>query len=77
MIEENPEVIAKRIAEMQAMASPDWQEVAKGLGTSDKERLAIWMIEHGFATGHGDNMDDLLKELTWQINELRQQRLPL
>jgi hypothetical protein len=32
------------------MSSPDWQKIAKELGTSDKERLAIWMIQHGFAT---------------------------
>jgi hypothetical protein len=44
------------------MSDPDWQEIAKELGTSDKERLAIWMIQHGFAT-HGDNLDDLLHEL--------------
>ena len=53
------------------MSSPDWQKIAKEMGTSDKERLAIWMIEHGFATGHGDTLDDLLHEMSWQIAELR------
>jgi hypothetical protein len=53
--------------------SVDWQQVANELGTSDKEKLAIWMIDHEFTTGHGDNMDDLLKELTWQVKELRDQ----
>lgn len=33
--------------------------------------LAEWMITNGFATGHGDTMADLLRELTWQIAELR------
>jgi hypothetical protein len=37
---------------------------------SDKEKLARFMMEHGFATGHGDTFDDLLLELGWQINEL-------
>jgi hypothetical protein len=37
----------------------------------DKETLAAWMIENGFATGHGDSIKDLLSELTWQIKELR------
>jgi hypothetical protein len=37
--------------------------------TSDKERLATWMIQNGFATGHGDTVDDLLGELTWQVKE--------
>lgn len=34
-------------------------------------RLAAWMIDQGFVTGHGDNIDDLLKELTWQVEELK------
>lgn len=38
---------------------------------SDKELLAEWMIEEGFSTGHGDSVRDLLKELSWQIAELR------
>jgi hypothetical protein len=38
---------------------------------NDREKLAAWMIENSFATGHGDTMDDLLKELEWQVQELR------
>lgn len=34
-----------------------------------KEILAQWMIQHGYATGHGDTMEDLLAELDWQIAE--------
>lgn len=36
---------------------------------SDKEKLAQWMIEKGYATGHGDTIEDLLQELEWQIAE--------
>jgi len=36
---------------------------------SDKEKLAQWMIERGYATGHGDTIEDLLNELDWQIVE--------
>lgn len=53
------------------MSDIDWQEVAKGMGSTDKERLAIWMIQTGFSTGHGDTLDDLLYELKWQVAELR------
>ena len=35
----------------------------------ERENLADWMIERGYATGHGDTIDDLLKELEWQIAE--------
>ena len=55
------------------MSEPDWQQIAKDLGTSDKERLAIWMLQNDFATGHGDTIDDLLDELAWQVQELRDQ----
>ena len=36
---------------------------------SDKEKLAQWMIKKGYATGHGDTIEDLLNELDWQIAE--------
>lgn len=39
---------------------------------SDRNKVAAWMIAHGFATGHGDTIDDLLAELAWQVAELRQ-----
>ena len=38
---------------------------------TDKEKLAQWMIQQGYATGHGDTVEDLLKELEWQIKELK------
>lgn len=36
-----------------------------------KSQLAQWMHGHSFSTGHGDSVEDLFKELTWQIEELR------
>ena len=36
---------------------------------AEREKLAAWMIKHSYATGHGDNIEDLLKELEWQIDE--------
>jgi len=35
----------------------------------ESNKLAQWMLEHSYATGHGDTMEDLLKELEWQIKE--------
>jgi hypothetical protein len=34
-----------------------------------REQLAEWMSDHSYATGHGDSITDLLKELEWQIAE--------
>lgn len=39
---------------------------------TDMEKLAQWMLRNSFATGHGDTIDDLLAELEWQIEELRE-----
>jgi hypothetical protein len=35
----------------------------------EREKVARWMIQHSYATGHGDTTEDLLKELEWQIKE--------
>lgn len=40
-----------------------------------RELVAEWMIAHGFSTGHGDTMLDLLNELSWQIAELRSKNI--
>jgi hypothetical protein len=34
---------------------------------SDKETLAQWMIQRGYATGHGDTIEDLLVSLDIEI----------
>ena len=39
------------------------------IAAAEREKLAAWMIERGYATGHGDTVEDLLKELEWQIEE--------
>ena len=46
--------------------------LTKALKQSHKneiEKLAQWMIQRGYATGHGDSVEDLLQELDWQIAE--------
>jgi len=35
----------------------------------ERNKLAQWMIDRGYATGHGDTTEDLLQELEWQIAE--------
>ena len=39
------------------------------VAAAEREKLAAWMMRQGFATGHGDTTEDLLKELDWQIEE--------
>ena len=30
-------------------------------------KVAQWMMTKGYATGHGDTVEDLLRELEWQV----------
>jgi len=39
-----------------------------------RELLAAWMMQQGFATGHGDTAEELLEELSWQIAEIKARR---
>jgi hypothetical protein len=39
------------------------------VAVAEREKLAAWMMRQGYATGHGDTVEDLLKELDWQIEE--------
>ena len=39
------------------------------VAAAERNKLAAWMMRQGYATGHGDSTEDLLKELDWQIEE--------
>jgi hypothetical protein len=39
---------------------------------AERNKLAAWMIAQGYATGHGDTTEDLLKELEWQVEKHQQ-----
>ena len=39
------------------------------VAAAEREKVARWMIERGYATGHGDSTEDMLQELDWQIAE--------
>jgi hypothetical protein len=48
----------------------EWLErFAELVAAAERNKLAQWMIQHSYATGHGDTVEDLLKELEWQIRE--------
>jgi hypothetical protein len=67
--DEKGEVIAELEAspETAAAIAALLEQAAK----TQTEKVAAWMSEQGFATGHGDTLEDLLKELTWQVKSLR------
>jgi len=37
------------------------------VAAAEREKVAQWMMQRGYATGHGDTIEDLLAELDWQI----------
>ena len=53
--------------------APNWdlrqelENFAALVAAAERNKAAAWMIERSYATGHGDTVEDLLKELEWQI----------
>ena len=39
------------------------------VAAAEREKVAAWMMARGYATGHGDTIEDLLQELDCQIAE--------
>jgi hypothetical protein len=39
------------------------------VAAAEREKVAAWMIERDYATGHGDTIESLLKALEWQAKE--------
>jgi hypothetical protein len=35
----------------------------------ERKKVANWMVERSYATGHGDTIEDLLTEINWQAAE--------
>jgi hypothetical protein len=67
---------AERRALMQLFTDPENQPTQHGTVTveymqreiaAERNKLAAWMIQFGFATGHGDSMEQLLDALGTEI----------
>ena len=65
----------------QQMIRDGYRQCAKGQRTTqfcglldaavkaEREKVVAWMRSKSYATGHGDTVEDLLKELEWQVAE--------
>ena len=40
---------------------------AELVAAAEREKVAQWMLREGYATGPGNNIEDLLQKLDWQI----------
>jgi hypothetical protein len=49
--------------------APVFERFAALVAAAEREKVAAWMMERGYATGHGNTIEELLKELEWQIRE--------
>ena len=56
-------------ADVAEIKAKRYEYFAALVAAAERNKLAAWMIKHGYATGHGDSTEDLLKELEWQIEE--------
>jgi len=45
------------------------EQFAERIAAAEREKVAAWMRSKSYATGHGDTIEDLLKELEWQVAE--------
>jgi len=54
-------------------AAPEDREFFKRfanlVAAHEREKVANWMVERSYATGHGDTVEDLLTEIDWQVAE--------
>ena len=45
------------------------ERFANLVAAAERNKVAAWMMAQGYATGHGDTTEDLLREAEWQIRE--------
>ena len=56
-------------ADVAEIKAKRYEYFAALVADAERNKLAAWMMRQGYATGHGDTVEDLLKELEWQIAE--------
>jgi hypothetical protein len=45
------------------------ERFANLVAAAERNKVAQWMIDRSYATGHGDTVEDLLTQLEWQVRE--------
>jgi hypothetical protein len=48
---------------------PELERFASLAAAAERNKVAQWMIARSYATGHGDTVEDLLKELAQSVRE--------
>ena len=61
--------MARNEYDIYAFTAESLAEFATLVAAAEREKVAAWMRSKSYATGHGDTIEDLLKELEWQVAE--------
>jgi len=56
-------------ADVAEIKAKRYEYFATLVAATERNKLAAWMMSQGYATGHGDTTEDLLREFEWQIVE--------
>ena len=56
-------------ADVAEIKAKRYEYFAALVADAERNKVAQWMMNQGYATGHGETVEDLLKELRWQIQE--------
>ena len=56
-------------ADVAEIKAKRYEHFASLVAAAEREKVAAWMMQCGYATGHGDTIEDLLVELEWQVRE--------
>jgi hypothetical protein len=56
-------------ADVAEIKAKRYEYFAALVAAAEREKVARWHIGSGYATGHGDTIEDLLVELEWQVRE--------
>lgn len=69
MTQEEVNALAKKAGMEWYEIGSDLKDFAELVALREREVVANWIMDKGFATGHGDAIVDLLDQLEWQIAE--------
>ena len=59
--------------EPQCWSKAELVRFAELISAAEREKVVQWMMQRGYATGHGDSIEDLLQELDRQIRARSEQ----
>lgn len=65
---ERDRIIAANAPEIEAV-NTHLKALEDAVAAAERNKVAVWMIQRGYATGHSDTVEDLLAELEWQVRE--------